>query len=49
MESLCIGGAYRIQPGYEAVAETLVNQLKELRDFYRDGTGLPVVAMPVND
>ena len=49
MESLCIGGAYRLQPGYETVAENLVNQLRELREFYRDHTGLPVIAMPVND
>lgn len=49
MESLCIGGAYRIQPGYEAVAAGLVNQLKELRSAYRDSTGLPVVTWPVND
>jgi arylsulfatase A-like enzyme len=49
MESLCIGGAYRMQAGYEAVAENLVSQLNELRKLYRDGTGLPVVATPVND
>ena len=49
MESLCIGGGYRIQPGYEAIAAGLVGQLRELRDHYGDHTGLPVVAMPVND
>ena len=49
MESLCLGGGYRIQPEYETVAADLVNQLRELRDFYRDRTGLPVIARPVND
>ena len=49
MESLAIGGGYRFQSGYEAVAETLVKQLKEVRDLYRDDSGLPVAAIPVND
>lgn len=49
MENLFVGGGYHAQPGYEAVAAELVLELKKLRDLYRDGTGLPVVATPVND
>jgi hypothetical protein len=37
------------QTGYEAVTAELVLELKKLRDLYRDRTGLPVVATPVND
>lgn len=49
MESLCIGGGYRIQPGYEAIAANLVKELQAARDLYHDRTGLPVEARPVND
>lgn len=49
MESLCIDGAYRVQAGYEAIAGNLLNELKNFRELYRDRTGLPVIAFPVND
>jgi len=49
MESLAIGGAWRFQPGYQVIAESLVKELKDARDLYRDHTGLPVAAIPVND
>lgn len=49
MESLCLNGAWRIQPGYEAVAMDLVQQLKALRDSYRDTSGLPVAAIRIHD
>jgi arylsulfatase A-like enzyme len=49
MESLCLNGAWRIQPGYEAVAKDLLEQLKQIRDFYRDTTGVPVELIPIHD
>jgi arylsulfatase A-like enzyme len=49
MESLCLNGAWRIQPGYEAVANDLVQQLTAVREVYRDTSGLPVKVMPIHD
>ncbi len=49
MDSLCLGGGFRIQPGYEAIARDLVAQLKALRQRYGDRTGLPVNAWPTDD
>ena len=49
MESLCLNGAWRIQPGYETVANTLVQQLTEIRAAYRDTSGLPVKTFPIHD
>ncbi len=49
MESLSIGGGYRFQSGYDAVADDLVKQLKDLREFYGDHTGLPVIPIPLTD
>ncbi|MGB3628386.1 MAG: sulfatase [Terracidiphilus sp.] len=42
MESLFIDNGRKVQPGYEAIAQDLVNQLKALRDRYKDTTGRPV-------
>jgi hypothetical protein len=49
MESLCLNGAWRIQQGYESVANDLVRQLTDLRRVYRDTSGLPVKVMPIHD
>jgi arylsulfatase A-like enzyme len=42
MENLFIENGRRIQPGYEAIVQDLVTQLKQLREHYQDTTGLPV-------
>lgn len=49
MESLCLNGAWRIQPGYETVAKDLLEQLKQLRETYKDTTGMPVSFIPIHD
>ena len=42
MENLFIDNNRHIQPGYEAVVPQLVDQLKQLREKYKDTTGYPV-------
>lgn len=49
MESLCLDGAWRIQPGYEEVAGRMVEELRSLRGAYRDTSGLPVSVVPIHD
>jgi arylsulfatase A-like enzyme len=49
MESLCLNGAWRLEPGYEAVATSLVEQLRDLRNSFRDTSGLPVSPVPIHD
>ena len=42
MESLFIDNGRRVQPGYEATVQELVDQLRKIRERYKDMTGLPV-------
>lgn len=42
MESLFKWGGYRVNPAYEQTVQSLVEQLKQLRDSYKDTTGRPV-------
>lgn len=42
MESLFIDNGRHVKPGYESVVPLLVAQLKQLRERYKDTTGLPV-------
>ena len=42
MDNLIIDNGRHIQPGYEAVVPQLVDQLKQLREKYKDTTGVPV-------
>jgi arylsulfatase A-like enzyme len=42
MESLFAWGGNKVHPGYEAVANDLVGQLKQMREKYKDTTGIPV-------
>jgi arylsulfatase A-like enzyme len=42
MENLFIDNGRRVQPGYEAVVQDLVSQLKAIRERYKDTTGRPV-------
>ncbi|HUY80654.1 MAG TPA: sulfatase [Acidobacteriaceae bacterium] len=46
MESLFEWSGYKVHPGYEAVAQDLVGQLKALREKYKDTTGKPVHMWP---
>ncbi len=42
MENLFIDNGRKVQPGYEAIAQDLVNRLKTIRERYKDTTGRPV-------
>jgi len=42
MESLIIDNGRRVQPGYEAIVQDLVSQLRQIRERYKDTTGRPV-------
>ncbi|MGH9345579.1 MAG: sulfatase family protein [Terriglobia bacterium] len=46
MESLIDWSGYKVHPAYQAVAEDLVNQLKALREKFKDTTGAPVKMWP---
>lgn len=48
MENLFEWSGYKVHPDYEAVASDLVNQLKQLREKYKDTTGKPVKLWPTN-
>lgn len=49
MESLFIDNNRLVHPGYEAVASDMVSRLKQLREKYKDNTGLPVRLYPPSD
>ncbi len=49
MENLFIENGTRVQPGYEATVQELVSQLKQIRERYKDTTGLPVNLWPPGD
>ncbi len=49
MDSLFLENGMRVAPGYEDTVKQLVAQLKEVRDFYKDTTGLPVILWPPGD
>ena len=49
MESLCLNGAWRIQPGYEGVAREMLQKLKDIRETYKDTSGVPVRLIPIHD
>jgi len=42
MENLFIDNGRHVQAGYEAIVPELINQLKQLRQHYKDTTGFPV-------
>jgi arylsulfatase A-like enzyme len=42
MENLFIDNGRQVQAGYETIAKDLVNQLKAIREHYKDTTGRPV-------
>lgn len=48
MENLFEWSGYKVHPGYQAIADDLVAQLKELREKYKDTTGLPVKLWPTS-
>jgi len=48
MESLFEWSGYKVHPDYEAVVPELINQLKALREQYRDDTGAPVKLWPMS-
>ena len=49
MESLFVDNNREVHPGYEAVVTDLVSRLKQLREKYKDTTGLPVRLYPPSD
>lgn len=49
MDNLFIQNGMRIQPDYEEIAKELFGQLKQLREQYKDTTGLPVKMWPPGD
>lgn len=49
MDNLFIDNNRSIQPGYEAIANDLIAQLKQLRERYKDTTGEPVRLWPPGD
>lgn len=49
MENLFIDNGRSVQPGYEAIVPRLVEQLKQLRERYKDTTGAPVRLVPPGD
>lgn len=48
MENLFEWSGYKVNPAYAAIADGLVEQLKQLREQYKDTTGLPVKLWPTN-
>lgn len=48
MENLFNWGGVSVHPAYQTVADDLVNQLKQLRDQYKDTTGRPVKLWPTS-
>jgi arylsulfatase A-like enzyme len=46
MENLWEWGGFSVHPGYEQIAQNLVQQLQQLREKYRDTTGMPVKVWP---
>ena len=46
MENLFAWSGYKVNPAYESVVNDLVKQLQQLRDQYKDTTGLPVKLWP---
>ena len=48
MDNLLVEAGKSVRPGYEEQLKDLVAQLKELRDYYKDDTGLPVNFRPLN-
>jgi arylsulfatase A-like enzyme len=42
MENLFVDNGRKVQPGYEAIVEDLLKQLKAIREHYKDTTGRPV-------
>ena len=48
MENLFEWAGYKVHPAYEAVANDLVQQLKQLREKYKDTTGNPVKLWPTS-
>ena len=49
MENLIIDNGRSVQPGYEAIVPKLIDQLKQLREQYKDTTGYPVMWAPPGD
>jgi hypothetical protein len=43
-----IGLGYKVRNGYEDQLKDLLQQLKDMRKFYKDDTGLPVNFRPAN-
>ena len=48
MESLMIMGGIDVMPGYEDIVKDMVEQLKKIREKYKDNTGAPVKFWPRN-
>lgn len=48
MESLFKWSGYKVHPAYEQVVPELVAQLKQLRESYKDTSGLPVKMWPLS-
>lgn len=48
MENLFEWSGYKVNPKYQAVVDDLVNQLKGLREKYKDTTGGPVTLWPTS-
>jgi arylsulfatase A-like enzyme len=46
MESLLVMEGMKVQPGYEDIVKNLVEQLKKMREKYKDTTGEPVRFWP---
>ena len=46
MDNLMIESGKKVKPGYEGILKDLLKQLKELRSYYKDTTGLPVNFRP---
>ena len=49
MENLFIDNNRHVHPGYETAVSDLVSRLKQLRETYKDTTGLPVRLYPPSD
>ena len=48
MDNLMVESGYKVKPGYEDAFKDLLQQLKDLREYYKDTTGLPVKFYPPN-
>ncbi len=46
MDNLMIESGYKVRAGYEGVLKDLLTQLKDLREQYKDTTGLAVKFWP---